>query len=80
MTIKTKFSIGDKVLFDNNRVGEIVGFEVLNVLIEHKGKYLQGAYPDDEDNTNIRYQIKPIDGGERLYGSMRLEKTLKPLQ
>jgi len=74
MKIETKYSIGDKVVFDIDRVGEIVGFEIDNTLKEPG--YKEPSYPQYENNTQVRYQIKPIDQGEKLYGSMREESTL----
>lgn len=69
-----KFNLGDAVIFDGNRKGKIVGFEIMNTV---KGKdFNTPNYPGWENNTNIRYQIMPTDNGERLYGSMRSEKEL----
>lgn len=74
MKIETKYSIGDKVVFDENRVGEIVGFEINNTMKEPG--YKKPSYPQYENNTQVRYQIKPIDQKGVLYGSMRDESTL----
>lgn len=74
MKIEIKYNIGDKVVFDGNRTGEIVGFEIANTVTEPD--YKKRHYHWCKDNTQVRYQIKPIDGGERLYGSMREESTL----
>ena len=74
MKIETKYSIGDKVIFDIDRVGEIVGFEIDNTVKEPGYKKL--SYPQYKNNTKVCYQIKPIDQKGDLYGSMREEGTL----
>ena len=74
MKIETKYSIGDKVVFDENRVGEIVGFEI-DCTLREPG-YKKPYHPQYENNTQVRYQIKPIDQKGDLYGSMREESTL----
>ena len=74
MTVTTKFSVGDTVIFDCTRRGRIVGFEILRTMREPD--YTKPCYPQYKDNTEIRYQIEPVDGGERLYGSMRHEDVI----
>ena len=74
MKIETKYSIGDKVVFDMDRVGEIVGFEIDSTL-EEPG-YKKPYFPEFKNHTRVRYQIKPIDQKGDLYGSMREESTL----
>ena len=74
MKIETKYSIGDKVVFDVDRVGEIVGFEIDSTMKEPG--YNKPSYPQYANNTMVRYQIKPIDQRGDLYGSMREESTL----
>ena len=75
MTVTTKYNIGDFILFDGTRRGQIVGFEILNTVKEPK--YTRPNYPQYKDNTQIRYQIKPVDDGPKLYGSMRCEDDIK---
>ena len=78
MEIRTKFNLQDKVVFDEKRIGVIVGFEI-NSTMKEPG-YTKPCYPQYKDNTEVRYQIKPVDGGEDLYGSMREESTLKQFE
>lgn len=74
MKIETKYNIGDKVIFDEDRIGEIVGFEIHCTL--HEPGYTKPSYPQYANNTEVRYQIKPVDSGDKLYGSMREESKL----
>ena len=59
MEIKTKFNLQDKVVFDATRIGIIVGYEILNTM--HEPDYEKPSCPLCENNTEIRYQIKPIE-------------------
>lgn len=74
MTITTKYSIGDIVVFDGTRKGQIVGFEILHTMKEPD--YTRPNYPQYKDHTEVRYQIKPVDGGQNLCGSMRHENDI----
>lgn len=75
MEIKTKFNLQDKVVFDEKRIGVIVGFDI-DCTMKEPG-YKRPCYPQCKNNTQIRYQIKPVDGGDELHGSMREESTIK---
>lgn len=76
MKIETKYNVGDKVIFDGDRAGEIVGFEIHSTMKEPG--YKKPNYPQYANNTQVRYQIKPTDSKEDIYpyGSMRNESEL----
>ena len=65
MTIETKYNIGDIVVFDENRIGQIVGMEY---------QMLTGKLEYTENGA--RYQIKPIEPDDELYGDMRKDSDI----
>lgn len=66
MKIESKYSIGDYVLFDEDRLGQIIGLEYQ----ELAGKLVH-------TENGFRYQIKPISPADELYGDMRKERDIK---
>lgn len=65
MKIETKYNIGDVVVFDEDRIGEIIGIE-----------YQQLAGKLQYTENGAKYQIMPLNPPDKLYGDMRKEKDI----